>query len=203
MGRSRGNVQQKLLDSALRQFAARGYAGASTRDIIADTGYTLPTLYYHFGSKAGLYKALLHRAFDDAFERLQAAAAGAPALEEQLVEMALALFEFARTHRDMTRLALATVFGPSEEMPRNVLSARKRLRNLRFFEAVFRRALARGALQSPFQPAELAESFYSVIVFRVMRGLLDAVPLPGRRETERLVRLFLEGARVRPPTTPR
>lgn len=197
MSRSKGNVQQRLLASALRLFAARGYAGASTRDIVAGTGFTLPTLYYHFGSKAGIYRALLNRAFDDAFERLQKAAARAPSLEGQLVEMALALFEFARTHRDMTRLAFATVFAPSEEVPRNVLSARKRQRNLRFIEAVFRRALKSGALRSAFRAAELAEGFYSAIVLRVMRGLLDAVPLPRRRETERLVRLFLDGARDR------
>lgn len=203
MRRSKGNVQQKLLDSALRQFAARGYAGASTRDIVAGTGFTLPTLYYHFGSKAGIYRALLNRAFDDAFQRLQEAAGRAPSLEGQLVEMALALFEFARTHRDMTRLAFATVFAPSEEMPRNVLSAQKRRRNLRFFETVFRRALASGELESSFRPAELAEGFYSVIVLRVMRGLLDAVPLPGRRETERMVRLFLDGARARAASSER
>lgn len=183
----------------MRQFAARGYAGASTRDIIAETGYTLPTLYYHFGSKAGIYRALLNRAFDDSFERLRRAAGRARSLEERLTEMALALFEFARQHRDMTRLALAAAFAPSEEVPRNVLSARKRRRNLRFFETVFRKALAAGELRSAFVPAELAEGFYAVIVLRVMRSLLDGAPLPARRQAARMVRLFLEGARVRSP----
>lgn len=198
MHSSRGNVRQKLLQAALRQFAARGYAGASTRDIIAGTGFTLPTLYYHFGSKARLYKVLLDHAFDLAFERLQQGAAQAGTLEEQLTGMAAALFDFARTHRDMTRLALATVFAPGDEVPRNVLSARKRQRNLRLFEAVFRRAKTEGTLESPYNPAELAEGFYAVIVLRVMRGLLDAVPLPRRAETQRMVRLFLDGARARP-----
>jgi AcrR family transcriptional regulator len=192
------SAREVLLRAALRQFAARGYAGASTRDIIAGTGFTLPTLYYHFGSKAGVYKALLNRAFEEAFERLQEAAVRGDTLEDQLLEMAVALFEFARTHRDMTRLAFATVFAPGEEVPRRALSAQKRRRNLLFFEALFRRALAGGALQSPFRPQELAEGFYSVIVLRVMRGLLDAVPLPGRRETRRMVRLLLDGARARP-----
>ncbi|MDW8308907.1 MAG: helix-turn-helix domain-containing protein, partial [Verrucomicrobiales bacterium] len=154
MRRLRGQAQQALLDSALRQFAARGYAGASTRDIIAGTGFTLPTLYYHFGSKAGIYRALLNRAFDEAYERLEAAAARSRSLERQLLDMALALFDYARTHRDMTRLAFATVFAPSDEVPRNALSARKRRRNLEFFESVFRRALAGGQLRSPFRPAE-------------------------------------------------
>jgi AcrR family transcriptional regulator len=202
MRRAPVNARAVLLKAALRQFAARGYAGASTRDIIAGTGFTLPTLYYHFGSKAGIYKALLNRAFDEAFERLQKAAAQATSLDAQLTEMALALFDYARTNRDMTRLAFAAVFAPGEEAPRNVLSAQKRRRNLRFFEAVFRRALAEGALHSSFRADELAEGFYSQIVLRVMRGLLDAVPLPRRPETERMVRLFLDGARARPPSSP-
>ncbi|UJA21426.1 TetR/AcrR family transcriptional regulator [Thermoleophilia bacterium SCSIO 60948] len=47
--------------AAGRAFAARGYAGARLDDIAAAAGVTKPIVYRHFGSKKGLYLALLRR----------------------------------------------------------------------------------------------------------------------------------------------
>lgn len=49
--------RQRLLDAALRLFAARGYEGATTRDICEAAGANLSAIRYYFGDKAGLYRA--------------------------------------------------------------------------------------------------------------------------------------------------
>lgn len=46
-------------------FAERGYAAASTRDILAKADATAPTLYHHFGNKAGLYLAVIREVNDE------------------------------------------------------------------------------------------------------------------------------------------
>jgi AcrR family transcriptional regulator len=47
--------------AAGRVFAERGYAAARLDDIAAGAGVTKPVVYRHFGSKKGLYLALLDR----------------------------------------------------------------------------------------------------------------------------------------------
>jgi TetR/AcrR family transcriptional regulator len=53
-GRSRG----ALLDAALEEFAAKGFAGARVRDIAQRAGVSKDLVAYHFGGKEGLYLAV-------------------------------------------------------------------------------------------------------------------------------------------------
>ena len=50
-----------------------GYAGASTRAILADAGATAPALYHHFGNKTGLYIAAAAAAQEHVLNTLTAA----------------------------------------------------------------------------------------------------------------------------------
>jgi AcrR family transcriptional regulator len=47
-----------LLDAALEEFAARGFAGARVRDIAQRAGVGKDLVAYHFGGKDGLYLAV-------------------------------------------------------------------------------------------------------------------------------------------------
>ena len=53
-----------LLDAALREFAAHGYEGASTRAIATAAGTHQPQINYHFDSKEELWKAAVDHLFD-------------------------------------------------------------------------------------------------------------------------------------------
>ncbi|MBI3859054.1 MAG: TetR/AcrR family transcriptional regulator [Thaumarchaeota archaeon] len=53
-----GVAAEKILEVASRLFAQKGYANASIRDICKETGTTAPVIYYHFGSKKGLFDAV-------------------------------------------------------------------------------------------------------------------------------------------------
>lgn len=50
-------VQQRLLEIAIAEFAAKGLEGASTRSIAAAAGTAMSSITYHFGGKEGLYLA--------------------------------------------------------------------------------------------------------------------------------------------------
>lgn len=50
-------LQQRLIDIAIAEFAAKGLEGASTRGIAAATGTAMSSITYHFGGKEGLYLA--------------------------------------------------------------------------------------------------------------------------------------------------
>ena len=52
-----GVVHERLLDIAIREFAASGLDGASTRAIAAAAGTAMSAITYHYGGKEGLYLA--------------------------------------------------------------------------------------------------------------------------------------------------
>jgi len=60
-GRDPDATRGSALDAAQHLFAEKGFAGASMREIAAVAGVSQPLIYYHFGSKEGLYSAVKER----------------------------------------------------------------------------------------------------------------------------------------------
>jgi AcrR family transcriptional regulator len=54
-------AREHLMAHATRIFAAKGYAGASTREICDAAGVNVAAIHYYFGDKEGLYRAVLMR----------------------------------------------------------------------------------------------------------------------------------------------
>ena len=61
-------VISDILEVATREFAAYGLAGARIEKIQQQTRTSKRMIYYHFGSKEGLYRAVIERAFETARE---------------------------------------------------------------------------------------------------------------------------------------
>jgi AcrR family transcriptional regulator len=61
-------VRGLLLDSARQLFAAKGYAGASTREIADQAGVREALIFRHFGNKAGLFRASVVEPFRGVIE---------------------------------------------------------------------------------------------------------------------------------------
>jgi AcrR family transcriptional regulator len=57
-----------LLATARRLFAARGYAGTSTEDLVRRTGVTRGALYHQFRDKRALFEAVLDRVCEEAWQ---------------------------------------------------------------------------------------------------------------------------------------
>ena len=78
-GRRRGAAAEgsrdRLFAAAAREFAAHGFAGASVDRIAARARLNKAMIYYHFRSKAGLYREILHDMFRAVGERASAVAA--------------------------------------------------------------------------------------------------------------------------------
>ncbi|HTK64080.1 MAG TPA: helix-turn-helix domain-containing protein [Pseudonocardia sp.] len=64
--RTPGEVDDLILDAAREMFAAKGYAGTSSREIATLAGVHEPAIYRRFGSKAGLFDAAVRRPFNEA-----------------------------------------------------------------------------------------------------------------------------------------
>ena len=55
-------TREKIIKAASRAFARNGYDGASIRTIVAAADVNQAAINYHFGSKDGLYRAVLQAA---------------------------------------------------------------------------------------------------------------------------------------------
>ena len=68
--------REEILDSALTEFAARGFDGASTDAIARRVGISQPYLFRLFGTKKELFLAATERCFADTLHRFTAASEG-------------------------------------------------------------------------------------------------------------------------------
>lgn len=53
------DTRRRILETALHVFATEGYEGASTRRLAEQAGVNLPAIQYYFGSKEGLFRAVI------------------------------------------------------------------------------------------------------------------------------------------------
>jgi AcrR family transcriptional regulator len=65
-----GSGRAEILSAATREFADRGYSGATTAGIARLAGVTQPLVHHHFGSKQGLWNAVLEALFQEFHEAL-------------------------------------------------------------------------------------------------------------------------------------
>src|SRR6058998_775979 len=73
--------ERQMLDVAGRVFALRGFHAASIEEIAEGAGISKPMIYSYFGSKEGLYLALVRRATDKFYESVERASSTGTAEE--------------------------------------------------------------------------------------------------------------------------
>jgi AcrR family transcriptional regulator len=193
-------TRQHILSAALKRFAHSGYAAASIQQIVDEARVSKPALYYHFQDKAGLFQALVNEAHDREFDILRDAASRAKHIREQLVEILIRLFEYFQKNRDLTRIALATMFAAPGEMPPGLRYLDRCKRNFEVLHVLMKRALRSGELDSRFGSRELAFGFYGQANVHLMAHLLMPTARLNRRTAVRIVELFLAGAAAKKQT---
>ncbi len=58
------DAKKKLLKCAIKEFAEKGFEGASTREIVKQAGANISAISYYFGSKEGMYTEILNQMAD-------------------------------------------------------------------------------------------------------------------------------------------
>jgi AcrR family transcriptional regulator len=64
-----------LVEGALAEFGARGFAAVGVSELAAHAGVTIGSLYHHFGSKTGIYTAVREDVERRVLDRMEGAAA--------------------------------------------------------------------------------------------------------------------------------
>ena len=103
----------RILDTALELFSRRGYEATSVREICEAAGITKPTLYYFYGSKEGVFRALVNRTMEEVREDIVAALARPEPLIDRLKLIAETFFVKASGRRTLWRLIASSMWMPN------------------------------------------------------------------------------------------
>jgi AcrR family transcriptional regulator len=95
--------RERILEAALQVFADRGYNAASVAEIGERAGVAKSVMYHHFGSKAGLFEAIVEARTADLVEDVASALPEDPAAPRLRVGVD-AYFKFLRTQPAVWRL---------------------------------------------------------------------------------------------------
>jgi TetR/AcrR family acrAB operon transcriptional repressor len=200
-------TREQLLDAAERVFRQRGVGHSSLAEVADAAGVTRGAIYWHFRSKAELFRALVERAempMDAALEELADAALEDPL--GQARDLAVrALLHLAASER--TRAVFDIVFLRCEYtedlLPVQAQHLRQRALCIGRCATAFRSAVKKGQLP-PDTDVELAARGLYAFIGGLMR---DACESPQDYDlaagAPALVDLFFAGLQRNPPRRPR
>jgi AcrR family transcriptional regulator len=181
-------TRAEILDVATAVFAEQGYSGARVDDIAARTSTTKRMLYYYFGSKEGLYLAVLERAY-----------AGIRALEQQLDvehlppvqairQLCELTFDHHESHPDFIRLVSIENIHRAEHLATSPVLAELAGPALQVLSGILERGRAEGLFRDDVDALDVHMVISAYCVFRIAnrhtwsaifrRDMLD----PARRE---------------------
>jgi TetR/AcrR family transcriptional regulator len=107
----------RILQKALELFSERGYDATSVREICEAAGITKPTLYHFYGSKEGVYRAIVDGALERFTADLSRALSGEGPLRDHLSRMARAYVDAAVREPDLARFVMALIHNPPGSAP--------------------------------------------------------------------------------------
>lgn len=185
-----------LLEAAATLFAELGYDAVTTRQILERAGVEAPSLYHHFGSKLGLYRAVLSgtsEPFVERFERLgrRLRSDTKASVQDILTELVWTVFRGALSNPETVQIALfeATRPGPRRY---DVLSVWEQLRNV--FKHVLEEGQASGELVMPNGGAELAANlFIGGLTVHLQLGAVNRRKSLNRRLARQITAAIVDG----------
>ena len=156
-----------IMAVATQEFAAKGLAGARIDAIAAATHTSKRMIYYYYGSKEGLYLAVL----EDAYRRIRATEADLHLADLSPVEALKALVGFTFDHhhsnQDFIRLVM------SENMQRGAYLAQSKLiqdLNVSVIQSIgelYKRGVKEGVFRKGLDPIDIHASISALTFFNV------------------------------------
>jgi TetR/AcrR family transcriptional regulator len=197
----------RILAEARREFAQRGFAAARLQDIAARAELSHPTLLYHFGSKEGLYAAVIEEAVSDWAATTTDTISTELSGFDQVAALIDAGFEFFASHRDFVMIVRREAIEGGGRLEQAMADHMRPF--LEAAVAFLRRETAAGRLRD-HDPVELMQLCYSALLTyfsdaRFRARMLNEDPLTpeaGRHFRDALtgiLRAALEPAAVQAP----
>jgi AcrR family transcriptional regulator len=160
-------TRRNIVEVATREFAQKGYGGARV-DAIADrTRTSKRMIYYYFGSKEGLYLAVLEEAYS-AIRRTEATLdLDSLAPETALRTLVGSTFDYYIEHPEFVRLVMNENIMDGAHMARSKTIGKLNLTVIDALERIVARGQKAGVFRRDIDPIELHMSISALGIFHV------------------------------------
>jgi AcrR family transcriptional regulator len=162
-------TRNNILEIAAREFADKGLAGARIDEIAEKTSSSKRMIYYYFGGKEGLYRAVLERAYarirsreEEASEKLHELPADL-ALRAQIEQT----FDYHASHPDFVRLVMNENIHHGEHIG-HVPGLKERNRSvIAQLRAIINKGVAEKVFREGIDPVDLHMSISALCFYNV------------------------------------
>jgi AcrR family transcriptional regulator len=201
------NTREKLIETAGRMFAERGFDGVSVRDIVRAAGANLGAVTYHFGGKEALFVEVIMRKTERLRDLAIKIIAGGDAPDVKLSKLLEAYALRILCEEPSLKVMFREMISGGVRMPR------KAVESVDWRNKIFADVVKDGIRQGIFRPCDIwcaAWSFFGMLSSYILYQPLAAPsgkyrPHP-REYVKRIVRaaldIFLNGLRVRRERAP-
>ncbi|MBE9639959.1 alpha/beta hydrolase fold domain-containing protein [Salipiger mangrovisoli] len=160
-------VRANILEVARKAFVEHGLTGAKIDDIAAGTETSKRMIYYYFGDKEGLYRAVLA----DAYARVRAAEDRLELASLHPVEALRRLAEFTfdhhAEHADFVRLVMVENLEKARHMERAGDLSGQNISAIRLLDQIYQRGCAEGLFRRGLTALELHWHISALAIFNV------------------------------------
>lgn len=147
MTRRAERTREDILKVATAEFAANGYAGARVDEIAARTRTTKRMLYYYFGSKEGLYLAVLERVYAQIRRVERGIQIDELSPDEALRKLAEATYDHHTTHEAFIQLVSIENIHRAEHLRKSSTILRENVTAITLLQEVIGRGVREGTFR--------------------------------------------------------
>lgn len=140
----KGATRHALLEAALNVFGEKGYHGAAVDDIVDRAGRSKGAAYFHFPSKAAIFRALVRELANQLVNSIQRKMDDVDSPAERLDAALLGLIDVFVRHRALARIVLIEVAGAGRAFSDDLIFVRRQFADL--IERELNRAVEIGAI---------------------------------------------------------
>jgi AcrR family transcriptional regulator len=160
-------TRRNILEVATAEFSAMGLSGARVDAIAERTNTTKRMLYYYFGSKEGLYEAVLDKVYGDIRALEQDLHIDELDPEEGLKRLVEFTFDYHDRHRDFVRLVTIENIHGAKYIERLKTFRTRNASVIRTIEDLLARGVAAGVFRTDIDPIDLHLLISSMCFHRV------------------------------------
>lgn len=185
-------VPQRLLSTATRLFAERGYDRTSVQEIVEHAGVTKGALYHYFGSKDDLLHAVYARVLQLQQERLERCMAADAPIEERLRAAAADVVVTSVENMDDAKIFFQSIHQLS---PQKLKQVRKERRH---YHERFRSLVEEGQQAGVFStktPADLVVDYHFGAVHHLIYWYRQDGPMSGQVIGDHMADMLLRALR--------
>lgn len=160
-------AQSDILDVATAEFAANGYAGSRVDEIAARTRTTKRMIYYYFGSKEGLYLAVLERVYAQIRRVERGIQIDELSPDEALRKIAEATYDHHTTHEEFMQLVSIENIHRAEHLRQSETILRENVTAITLLEQVIQRGVAEGLFREDVDAVDVHMMISAYACFHV------------------------------------